>query len=109
MSLRLPDSTYTKALHFCVSLPKLTPFFCFTSFSHPADELQRNLDRLMAELAATRQEVQSLSEELLALHEHADLETAQVRQCRGIGYSSCNPPDLGCAGAVRISLHTCYM
>jgi hypothetical protein len=33
----------------------------------------------MAELAATRQEVQTLSEELLALHEHADIETTQVR------------------------------
>ena len=52
----------------------------------PADELQRNLDRLMSELAATRQEVQQLSEELLALHEHADLETAQVR------LSSCSAP-----------------
>lgn len=40
----------------------------------------------MSELAATRQEVQQLSEEMLALHEHADLETAQVRR------SSCSDP-----------------
>jgi chromosome segregation ATPase len=43
-----------------------------------ADELQRNIDRLASELHATRQEVQQLSEELLALHEHAVMETAQV-------------------------------
>lgn len=43
-----------------------------------ADELQRNIDRLASELHATRQEVQQLSEELLALHEHADMETAHV-------------------------------
>lgn len=43
-----------------------------------ADELQRNIDRLASELHATRQELQQLSEELLALHEHADMETAQV-------------------------------
>lgn len=44
----------------------------------PTDELQRNIDRLTSELHSTRLEQQQLAEELLALHEHADLETAQV-------------------------------
>jgi hypothetical protein len=46
-----------------------------------AAELQRNIDRLTTELHATRVEQQQLQEELLALHAHADLETAQVRLC----------------------------
>jgi hypothetical protein len=47
----------------------------------PADELQRNIDRLTSELGSTHLEVQQLKEELLALHEHADMETAQVNTC----------------------------
>lgn len=57
-----------------------------------ADELQRNIDRLTSELHATRLERQQVSEELLALHEHADLETAQVVMTAGGWSWTCDGP-----------------
>jgi hypothetical protein len=51
---------------------------CLCCCRCPADELQRNINRITSELGSTRLEVQQLKEELLALHEHADMETAQV-------------------------------
>lgn len=68
------------ALHEC-SVVNRSPLLL--SVVDRADELQRNIDRLASELHATRQEVQQLSEELLALHEHADIETAQVSTSGG--------------------------
>ena len=56
---------------------------CSVTLHLITDELQRNIERLTSELHATRLEVKQLSEELLALHEHADMETAQVGALTG--------------------------
>lgn len=67
-----------------------TPLCCVCPSA--ADELQRNIDRLASELHATRQEVQQLSEELLALHEHADMETAHVSGALSRSSCCCSCP-----------------